>query len=163
MRLVLFGIVNVTEDSFSDGGRYLMPDAAIAHARMLAGGALVAIVALSLASWAAAANALPERVGDCARTHISRVTHRLEDGITHKAVTDSGSAVEFANRLSQVSYEELPEVSRSRTGDPVLICLVHIPQHCPKGDNRGNVYTTTNLRTLESWTLPDAEHVCGGA
>jgi dihydropteroate synthase type 2 len=32
----LFGIVNITEDSFSDGGRYLDPAAAIAHARALA-------------------------------------------------------------------------------------------------------------------------------
>ena len=31
----LFGIVNITEDSFSDGGRYLDPTAAIAHARAL--------------------------------------------------------------------------------------------------------------------------------
>ena len=29
------GIVNVTEDSFSDGGRHLAPEAAIAHARQL--------------------------------------------------------------------------------------------------------------------------------
>ena len=32
----LFGIVNITEDSFSDGGRHLEPDAAIAAARRLA-------------------------------------------------------------------------------------------------------------------------------
>ncbi|HUC11396.1 MAG TPA: dihydropteroate synthase, partial [Stellaceae bacterium] len=32
----LFGIVNVTEDSFSDGGRFLDPAAALAHARALA-------------------------------------------------------------------------------------------------------------------------------
>ncbi len=31
----IVGIVNLTEDSFSDGGRYLNPDAAIAHARQL--------------------------------------------------------------------------------------------------------------------------------
>jgi dihydropteroate synthase type 2 len=31
----VFGIVNITEDSFSDGGRYLDPTAAIAHARSL--------------------------------------------------------------------------------------------------------------------------------
>src|SRR5215470_3520661 len=31
----LFGIVNITEDSFSDGGRYLEPSNAIAHARAL--------------------------------------------------------------------------------------------------------------------------------
>ena len=32
----LFGIVNITEDSFSDGGRFLAPEAAIAHAENLA-------------------------------------------------------------------------------------------------------------------------------
>jgi dihydropteroate synthase type 2 len=32
----IFGVVNITEDSFSDGGRYLDPAAAIAHARALA-------------------------------------------------------------------------------------------------------------------------------
>ena len=31
----IMGIVNVTPDSFSDGGRYLAPDAAIAHALRL--------------------------------------------------------------------------------------------------------------------------------
>jgi dihydropteroate synthase type 2 len=35
-RPVLLGIVNVTEDSFSDGGAYLDSDAAIVHARRLA-------------------------------------------------------------------------------------------------------------------------------
>lgn len=35
-----FGIVNLTRDSFSDGGRYFAPDAALAHARaLLAAGA----------------------------------------------------------------------------------------------------------------------------
>ena len=32
----IVGIVNITEDSFSDGGRFLTPDAAIEHARQLA-------------------------------------------------------------------------------------------------------------------------------
>ena len=32
---VVVGIVNVTPDSFSDGGKYLLPDAAIAHAERL--------------------------------------------------------------------------------------------------------------------------------
>ncbi len=34
-RSLVMGIVNVTSDSFSDGGRHLAPDAAIAHAREL--------------------------------------------------------------------------------------------------------------------------------
>jgi dihydropteroate synthase len=33
---LLVGIVNITADSFSDGGRFLAPEAAIAHARALA-------------------------------------------------------------------------------------------------------------------------------
>ncbi len=35
-RPLMMGVVNVTPDSFSDGGRYFAPDAAIAHARRLA-------------------------------------------------------------------------------------------------------------------------------
>jgi dihydropteroate synthase type 2 len=35
MTVQIFGIVNITEDSFSDGGKYLAADAAIAHARKL--------------------------------------------------------------------------------------------------------------------------------
>ncbi len=54
-------------------------------------------------------------------------------------------------------------VDRSRPGDPVRICLVSIPKHCPPGDNRGRTYKTTNLRTHRAWTLPDSEHMCGGA
>ena len=33
---IILGIVNITEDSFSDGGRYLATEAALAHARKLA-------------------------------------------------------------------------------------------------------------------------------
>jgi dihydropteroate synthase type 2 len=37
---ILFGIVNITADSFSDGGRFIDPGAALAHTRaLLAGGA----------------------------------------------------------------------------------------------------------------------------
>ena len=35
-RTLIMGIVNVTPDSFADGGRYLDPDAAVRHARVLA-------------------------------------------------------------------------------------------------------------------------------
>ena len=39
-RPALMGILNLTPDSFSDGGRYESPDAALAHAgRLLAAGA----------------------------------------------------------------------------------------------------------------------------
>ena len=105
----------------------------------------------------------PARPGLCAYTHVREVTQRLEDGRTHRVIRDSGSAVSFANGLYQVSYEQVPAVNRSRRGDAVFICLMKLPEHCPPGDRRGRIYTTTNLRTVESWTLPDSEHSCGGA
>ncbi|GAM96925.1 hypothetical protein U91I_00546 [alpha proteobacterium U9-1i] len=97
------------------------------------------------------------QVGDCVETSITLVGSRLE------GVADSGSGVEFANGMSQVSYDVLPGVSNSRVGDPVRLCLVSVPQNCPPGDDRGRVYAGTNLRTNETWTAPDSQHMCGGA
>ena len=126
--------------------------------------ASLAGLALVLSAQAApAAGRVPSRIGECTRTTIREIGHRLEDGFTHVPMIDSGSAVTFANGLYQVSYEELPVIHRARRGDPVLICLVSLPTDCPKGDDRGKVYKTTDLRTRQSWTLPDAEHSCGGA
>jgi hypothetical protein len=75
----------------------------------------------------------------------------------------SGSAVSFDNGGYQVSYDTVPAIEHSKTGDPVRMCLVSIPRHCPKGDDRGRVYRITNLRTHKGWKLPDSEHMCGGA
>lgn len=61
------------------------------------------------------------------------------------------------------SYDQVAAVNESKVGDPVFTCLVKLPRNCPVGDNRGKLYTTTNLRTEQSWTLFDAEHKCGGA
>jgi hypothetical protein len=110
-----------------------------------------------------AADPLPTRVRQCGQTTISRIGTRLEDGLTGAPVPGSGSAVWFANGGGQVSYDTIPPVTRSRVGDPVKVCLLKIPTGCPPDDNRGKVYRTTNLRTGESWELPDSEHSCGGA
>jgi hypothetical protein len=126
--------------------------------------AAAAIVALPLADGGPAAAApLPTRIGQCSRTAISRIGQRLEDASTGRPIPGSGSAVQFANGGYQVSYDEIPQIARSRPGDPVRICLVSVPRNCPPGDARGRVYKTTNLRTRQSWTLPDSEHMCGGA
>ncbi|MGO9674835.1 MAG: hypothetical protein ACLPSF_11840 [Methylocella sp.] len=97
------------------------------------------------------------------KTAIKSVETRLVDGSTNKPMLDSGSAVSFANGGYQVSYDAIPAIVHSKQGDPVSMCLVSIPRHCPKGDDRGRIYRTTNLRTHKSWTLRDAEHMCGGA
>jgi len=111
----------------------------------------------------AGADSLPTRIGQCSQTTISKIGARLEDGMTHRPIPGSGSALNFANDGYQVSYDTIPEITRSRVGDPVTMCLVSIPQGCPPGDNRGREYQTTNLRTRESWRLPDSQHRCGGA
>lgn len=57
-RPLIVGIVNITADSFSDGGRFLMPEAAIAQARRLAEGG-ADIVELGAAASNVAANPVP--------------------------------------------------------------------------------------------------------
>lgn len=110
----------------------------------------------------ALAQGLPTRVGGCVRTSIKSIGTRLEDG-SNRPIPGSGSALEYADGGYGVSYSTIPAIERSRRGDPVRLCLVRIPTGCPKGDDRGKEYRATNLRTHQSWTLPDSEHSCGGA
>jgi hypothetical protein len=133
-------------------------------AMMLAAAALLAQPADLSAQRRRAAVARPPTVpGTCVLTRIREVTQRLEDGITHRVIPDSGSAVMLENGVYGVSYSQHEPVNNSRRGDRVYTCLMVIPTGCPPGDARGRIYTTTNLRTQESWTLPDSAHGCGGA
>jgi len=120
------------------------------------------VLALAAAAAPADAAGLPKRVGQCVLTTVKDVETRLQDA-DNAPVAGSGSAVAFANGGYQVSYDQVPEVDASRPGDPVRMCLVAIPRHCPPGDARGRVYRSTNLRTHGVWRLPDSEHSCGGA
>jgi hypothetical protein len=111
---------------------------------------------------------LPKHVGECTRTSIVTITTRFGERLLYPVPKDfdPGTSVTFANNGSQVSYTMVPEIYRSRIGDRVLMCLISVPRDCPSSrpdDNRGLMYTTTNLRTEESWTLPDSQHRCGGA
>ena len=105
----------------------------------------------------------PVREGTCVRTTIQRIETRLIDGRTNRPIPMSGSSVTFANGVSQVDYAQVPAVDQSRPGDPVYLCLIQIPRDCPPGDTRGRIYTTTNLRSMNSWTMKDSPHGCGGA
>lgn len=126
--------------------------------------ALILLVGnLLITSVSAEAKSLPTRIGECQETRIAKITTRLMDDTTRRPVPGSGSAVSFRNGGYQVSYDEEEAISRSRVGDRVLMCLVTVPEDCPPGDDRSRRYTTTNLRTGSSWTLPDSQHSCGGA
>jgi hypothetical protein len=125
---------------------------------------ILAAIAISLlCSSAAFAGALPMQEGACVWTKISKLEHRLQNGEHGPMIPDSGSAVAFANGGYQVSYDEVDAVHHAHTGDRALMCLISIPHPCPPGDARGRWYTTTDLRTMESWTMMDSEHSCGGA
>jgi uncharacterized protein len=107
---------------------------------------------------------LPRALGQCVTTTITRVMPRLDPGhAPNNSDFDSGTAVTFANRGYQVSYERQTALLGSQHGDHVVMCLIAVPHHCPPGDARGRVYATMNLRSRESWSLPDSEHSCGGA
>jgi hypothetical protein len=108
-------------------------------------------------SGSALAGSLPTKVGQCTNTAIKEIGSRLE------GLPDSGGLVVYANGGIGVSYEEVPGLRRAKAGDKVKLCLTSLPQDCPPGDNRGITYKATDMRTEESWELPDAEHMCGGA
>jgi hypothetical protein len=99
----------------------------------------------------------PQKVGDCVNTNVTQVGSRLE------GVPNSGSAILYADGLSQVSYDAVPGIDHSRPGDNVRLCLTSLPQNCPPGDDRGKVYSAANQRTGETWSASDSEHMCGGA
>lgn len=117
--------------------------------------ALAALSVLPLPAQAAAT--VPTKVGQCVASKIKQIATRLE------GVADSGDFVEYSNRIVGMSYEQDPAIAKAKAGDKVTLCLVSIPKGCPPGDNRGKEYSAADLRTHGKWTLPDAEHMCGGA
>jgi len=78
MTPTILGIVNITEDSFSDGGRTLAPEAALAHARKLANdGASVLDLGAAASNPDAKPVAPPEEIAKLAPV----VAALMEDGI----------------------------------------------------------------------------------
>src|SRR4051794_1814442 len=106
-------------------------------------------------------SSLPAKPGQCVTTQVASVTSRLEG--EPPGAFESGTAINFSNGGHQVSNERESALIASKRGDRVIMCLTAIPRGCPPGDDRGRYYTVTNLRTRSSWSLPDSQHLCGGA
>ncbi len=102
---------------------------------------------------------LPLKEGECTSTRVEDFGGRLR-GDTNFS---TGTYVDLTNGGTQVDYDKNAAIIASRKGDPVLMCLTSIPKNCPPDDDRGRMYTVTNLRTKQSWSLPDSQHMCGGA
>ncbi len=106
--------------------------------------------------------AMPKNVGDCAMTHISALTTRFGDPLDGTDPS-AGSAIAFTNGGGQVSYDMESAFYDTKVGDPVVMCLTSVPRDCPKGDDRGRTYYGLDVRTGGTWSLPDSQHMCGGA
>ena len=104
-------------------------------------------------------------VGQCTITKIASISTRFGEEL--KPPTDeldsSATVISYANTGYQVSYSYIAAIAQSHIGGEVLLCLVSIPKNCPAGDERGKIYSATNLNTTAYWLLPDAQHGCGGA
>ena len=104
--------------------------------------------------------------GECAPGRIAKITQRLTDA-DGQPIPGSGSMIiirgAYGPKLYLMSYQELPEVIASRVNDPVAVCLISVPRHCPPGDTRGRFFSVMNLRTHDTWSMPNSEHSCGGA
>lgn len=102
------------------------------------------------------------RIADlhCDMTTIESIGKRLDTG---NPLTD-GTVIGYANKVLGISYDRIAAiVEKSNVGDRVKLCLTAKYIDCPKGDTRGRTYRATNLRTGDTWELPDSQHVCGGA
>src|SRR5438094_389409 len=112
LRPLLVGIVNITEDSFSDGGRFLDPAAATAQARRLAAGN-ADIVELG----AAASNVAAKPVG------AEEEIRRLEPVIA--ALQADGTAISVDSYTPEASLSVLAELDRlkQRFGLPVMVSV----------------------------------------
>lgn len=100
---------------------------------------------------------IPTEVGSCSYTTVANIGTRLLN------TPGSGSAITFTNKGFQVSYRTIPQIENSKAGDRVVMCLGALPENCPSGDQRGKLYLTVNLRTLDFWAEADSSHSCGAA
>ena len=105
---------------------------------------------------------LPAAIGRCAETIVTKVVRRPYEKDDPAAV-NFGSAIRYKNGGGQISSEQNAGIDASMPGDRVQICLVALPYNCPRGDKRGAVYHTLNMRTGQEWDAPNSEHACGGA
>jgi dihydropteroate synthase len=126
-RPAVMGVVNVTPDSFSDGGRFAAPETAVAHARRLLdeGAAVVDIGGESTRPGAAPVDADEE---------LRRVVPVLE-GLAGAPVSIDTSKAAVARRALELGAELVNDVTALR-GDPELagvvaqgdayLCLMHM-------------------------------------
>ena len=127
LRPLVMGVVNVTPDSFSDGGAFLEADAAVAHARRLLdeGAALVDVGGESTR---------PGSEGVTADEELGRVEPVLEAlaGLPVSIDTSKAAVARRALELGALMVNDVtalradPELAAVVAGSEAYLCLMHI-------------------------------------
>ncbi|MDX6547140.1 MAG: dihydropteroate synthase, partial [Gaiellales bacterium] len=126
----VMGVINVTPDSFSDGGDYLDPTAAIAHGLELVeqGAVLIDIGGESTRPGAQQvpaddelARVIPVIEGLVARTQVPISIDTMKAEVARRAL-DAGAS--FVNDVSALRHD--PEMARVVAAACVPVCLMHM-------------------------------------
>jgi len=129
-RTLIMGVLNVTPDSFSDGGRFLAPEAARDHALEMidAGADIIDVGGMStrpgseeVSPEEEAARVLPvvEAVAQATRTPVSIDTYRAD---VAEAAIDAGALI--INDISAMRFDpRMVEVAKEKR---TPVCLMHI-------------------------------------
>lgn len=128
-RPVVMGILNVTPDSFSDGGRYLAPAAALAHARRLVGegASLIDIGAESTRPGAAPVSVQEEL--DRMLPVVEAIAAELDvvlsmDSSTPEVISEG--AARGAGFLNDVRALQRPGALAAAAATGLPVCLMHM-------------------------------------
>lgn len=126
-RPLIMGVVNVTPDSFSDGGRYLQTEAAVAHARrLIAEGADILDVGGESTRPGAGAVGLDEE-----RRRVLPVLEALAgDGVplsvdTQKPELMREAAASGAALINDVNGFEAPDALAAAAESGCAVCIMH--------------------------------------
>ncbi len=126
-RTRLMGVVNVTPDSFSDGGRYLSPQAAVAHAVALAaegadildiGGESTRPGADAVDAAAELARVLPVIEGVRGRTAVPLSIDTRNAEVMRRA---AAAGVGLINDVSALTHDPAGPAAAAQTGLPVVL------------------------------------------
>ncbi len=149
------GILNLTPDSFSDGGRWLQPDVALRHAEaMLAAGA--AIIDVGGESTRPGANAVSEQAElDRVVPLIEKLAKQLDVVIsvdTMKPAVMRAAIAAGATMVNDVNALREPGAIEVVTETQVAICLMHmqgVPRSMQLAPHYGDVVTEVRSALAE--------------
>lgn len=157
----VIGIVNITKDSFSDGGRFLQPDRALRHARELvaAGAAVIDLGAES---------SNPDGEDITAAEELARLAPVLralkDDGVavsvdTRKPEVMSAAVAAGADYINDVTALGHTDAQRALRGSAARIVLMYARHAEAQGleatADRGGRATRAPARRADPWTIMD--------